>query len=41
MSKAELLDAGPEGTAAFRFVADRKYANLNGKQETMLWFVVV
>lgn len=31
MDKAELLDAGPEGSVAFRFTITQRYANLNGE----------
>lgn len=29
MRRAELLDAGAEGSVVFRFTVDQRYANLN------------
>ena len=31
MRRAELLDAGPEGTVLFKFRITPQYSNLNGK----------
>jgi len=31
MDRVELLDAGPEGSAVFRFKITQRYANLNGR----------
>jgi len=31
MQKAELIDAGPDGSVVFRFKVTQRYANLNGE----------